>query len=70
MKITAAVCQAINEDIATLQFREILLPAPGPDEVQISIKACSVNFTDILMMQGKYQFKPPIPFTPGGGSCR
>ena len=41
------------------------LSAPGAGEVQIELKACAVNFTDLLMIQGKYQFKPPLPFAPG-----
>ena len=43
------------------------LPAlePGPKQVVVSVKACSVNFPDTLMIQGLYQFKPPMPFSPG-----
>ncbi len=39
---------------------------PGADEVVVSVKACGVNFPDTLIVQGKYQFKPPFPFSPGG----
>jgi len=35
-------------------------------EVVISVKSCGVNFPDTLIIQGKYQFKPPFPFSPGG----
>jgi len=38
---------------------------PGPGQVVISVKACGVNFPDTLIIQGKYQFKPPMPFSPG-----
>lgn len=38
---------------------------PGPGEVVIDVKAASVNFPDVLVIQNKYQFKPPLPFTPG-----
>ena len=38
---------------------------PGPGEVVISVKAASVNFPDVLIIQNKYQFKPPLPFSPG-----
>ncbi len=41
-------------------------PSPGPDEVLIQVRACGVNFPDLLMIQNKYQFKPPLPFSPGG----
>ncbi|MCZ6503175.1 MAG: NADPH:quinone oxidoreductase family protein [Gammaproteobacteria bacterium] len=66
MKIKTALCHMISEDISILKLQEEDLPEPGDDEVQISVKACAVNFTDILMIQDKYQFKPPLPFAPGG----
>jgi len=37
----------------------------GPGEVVIAVKACGVNFLDGLLVQGKYQLKPPLPFSPG-----
>ena len=48
-----------------LVYEEIDSPKPGKKEVLISIKACSVNFPDTLIIQGLYQFKPAVPFTPG-----
>ncbi len=59
-------CHEINDDISTVSLDDIDLPAPGDGEVQVAIKACAVNFPDILMIQGKYQFAPPLPFAPGG----
>ena len=41
-------------------------PTPGPDEVLIDIKAAGLNFPDVLVIQGKYQFQPEMPFIPGG----
>jgi NADPH:quinone reductase len=41
-------------------------PKPGKGEVLVSVKACGVNFPDTLIIQGKYQFKPELPFSPGG----
>ncbi len=38
---------------------------PAPGEVQISVAACGLNFADLLMRDGKYQEKPPLPYTPG-----
>lgn len=38
----------------------------GPGEVVVTVKACGVNFPDTLIIQGKYQFKPEMPFSPGG----
>ncbi|GAB5501561.1 NADPH:quinone oxidoreductase family protein [Pyruvatibacter sp.] len=56
---------ALSEDITDVVIEDIDLPTPGDGEVQIRIRACAVNFPDLLMVQGKYQFKPPMPFTPG-----
>lgn len=50
----------------SLQLAAIPEPAPGPGEVRIRVRACGVNFPDVLMIQNKYQFKPPLPFSPGG----
>nr|WP_236017301.1 NADPH:quinone oxidoreductase family protein [Roseivirga sp. E12] len=41
-------------------------PKPGPSQVLIKVKACGVNFPDTLIIQDKYQFKPELPFAPGG----
>jgi NADPH2:quinone reductase len=49
----------------SLRFEDIDSPRPGPGEVVISTKAASVNFPDVLIIQNKYQFKPPLPFSPG-----
>lgn len=55
----------LSDDIGVLRMDEIELPPPGPGELRLRLKACSVNFPDILMVQGKYQFKPGLPFAPG-----
>ena len=44
---------------------EVDLPPPGADEVRIDVLACSVNFGDTLIVLGKYQEKPELPFAPG-----
>ena len=64
--IRAVECSAINEDIGSVAVVERTLDEPRPGEVQVRLKACAVNFPDLLMIQGKYQFKPPLPFAPGG----
>ncbi|MBT8220742.1 MAG: NADPH:quinone oxidoreductase family protein [Bacteroidia bacterium] len=46
-------------------LKDVPSPVPGPKQVLITVKACSVNFPDTLMVQGLYQFKPPLPFSPG-----
>ena len=40
-------------------------PIPEPDQVVVDVYAASINFPDTLQIQGKYQFQPPMPFTPG-----
>ncbi len=40
-------------------------PQPGPDEVLIRTEAAAINFPDLLMIEGKYQVKPDLPFVPG-----
>ena len=48
-----------------LLWKDVPTPQPGPGEVRIAIRAASLNFPDILIVQGKYQFKPALPFVPG-----
>lgn len=55
----------LSDDISVLQLDEVELPPPDPGEIRVALKACSINFPDILMVQGKYQFKPALPFAPG-----
>jgi len=49
----------------TMSFEELPPPDPGPGELRIRNQASALNFFDILQVQGKYQVKPPLPFTPG-----
>ena len=51
--------------IDALTWKEMPTPAPGEGEVLIEIKAASLNFPDILIVQNKYQMKPALPFVPG-----
>jgi NADPH2:quinone reductase len=48
-----------------LEYRDLPAPAAGAGEVVVSVKAASVNFPDVLIIADKYQFKPPLPFSPG-----
>lgn len=48
-----------------LAVEEVPSPRPGPGQVLLDVKAASLNFPDILMAQGLYQVKPPLPYTPG-----
>ncbi|MEP6391684.1 MAG: NADPH:quinone oxidoreductase family protein [Halioglobus sp.] len=65
MKIQTMQCDALSPDIASVKLVEQVLLAPADDEVQIRVYACAVNFPDLLMIQGKYQYKPELPFAPG-----
>ena len=49
-----------------LVVEEVPSPAAGKGEVRIDVHAAAVNFPDLLIIQNKYQFKPPLPFSPGG----
>jgi NADPH2:quinone reductase len=48
-----------------LAYAEVPDPVPGPGEVLLDVRAIGCNFFDILMVQGKYQVRPPFPFSPG-----
>lgn len=51
--------------VEALTWKELPTPQPGAGEVLIAIKAASLNFPDLLIVQNKYQIKPPLPFVPG-----
>jgi NADPH2:quinone reductase len=50
----------------TLAVQKIPDPTLSPNQVLIAVEACGVNFPDVLIIQNKYQFKPELPFAPGG----
>lgn len=50
----------------TLTLGELPDPVAGPGQVLVAVKAASINFPDVLIIEDKYQFKPPRPFAPGG----
>jgi NADPH2:quinone reductase len=60
----AVVCKEFGPP-EQLVIEDLPSPAPGPGEVVISMRAASLNFPDVLIVQNKYQFKPPLPFSPG-----
>ncbi|WP_017938097.1 NADPH:quinone oxidoreductase family protein [Zestomonas thermotolerans] len=61
----AVLCKAFGP-ADSLVLEEVASPVPKPSEVLIDIHAAGVNFPDTLIIEGKYQFKPPFPFSPGG----
>jgi NADPH2:quinone reductase len=64
MLMKAVLCKQYGPP-ESLVIEELASPVPGPGEVVVSVKAASVNFPDFLIIQNKYQFKPPLPFSPG-----
>ena len=52
-------------NVDALRWQELPTPVPKAGEVLVEIKAASLNFPDLLIVQNKYQFKPPLPFVPG-----
>lgn len=61
----AVVCSEFAP-IDQLRIEERPDPEAGPGKVVVAVRAAGVNFVDGLFVQGKYQIKPPLPFTPGG----
>ena len=49
----------------TLVLSELPSPKAGPGQIVVAVKACGVNFPDVLIIENKYQFKPALPFAPG-----
>lgn len=60
----AILCRSFAP-IDALTLETVEPPVPGPGEVVIDVAAAGINFLDGLMVQGKYQTKPPFPFSPG-----
>lgn len=61
----AVLCRAFGPP-EHLVLEEVASPEPKKNEVLIDVHAAGVNFPDTLIIKGKYQFKPPFPFSPGG----
>ena len=60
----AVVCKQYGPP-ESLVVEELPSPRPGRGEAVVSVRAASLNFPDVLIIQNKYQFKPPLPFSPG-----
>ena len=61
----AVLCKAYGPP-ESLVIEDVPSPKADAGQVVISVKAAGVNFPDLLVIQNKYQFKPPLPFSPGG----
>jgi NADPH2:quinone reductase len=62
--VKAVLCKAYGRP-ESLVVEELPSPRPAAGEVVIAVKAASVNFPDVLIIENKYQLKPPLPFSPG-----
>jgi NADPH:quinone reductase len=60
----AVLCRSFGPP-ESLVVEDVPSLVPGPDDVIIAARAASVNFPDVLIIQNKYQLKPPLPFSPG-----
>lgn len=61
-------CESL-EGVQGLRWRNLPTPAPQAGEVRVRIHAASLNFPDLLIVEGKYQVKPHLPFVPGSEFC-
>jgi NADPH2:quinone reductase len=61
----AVVCHALAPNLEGVRVEERAPPEPGPGEVLVRMRAASVNFPDVLMAEGKYQYRPEPPFVMG-----
>ncbi len=60
----ALVCEAYGP-VENLVYRDLPDPVPGEGEILVAVRAIGVNFPDGLLVEGKYQSRPPCPFAPG-----
>jgi NADPH:quinone reductase len=58
------ICRAWGP-VHDLQLTEVPPPTPGPGQLVIDVKATGVNYADSIMVAGRYQTRPPLPFSPG-----
>ena len=58
------VCREFGS-LDSLTVEELPDPDPGPGEIVVEVRAASVNYPDALMVQGRYQVRPDLPFVPG-----
>ncbi len=61
----AVLCKSYGPP-ESLVLENIAAPIAGPGEVLVDVHASALNFPDVLMIEGKYQSQPPMPFSPGG----
>lgn len=57
--------ERLSDDLSGVMLADVPAPARHPGEVLVAVRAASLNFPDLLMTRGGYQFKPEVPFTSG-----
>jgi NADPH2:quinone reductase len=62
--VRAVLCREFGPP-ESLTVEDVDEPTPADGQVVVDVRACSVNFPDVLIIQNLYQFKPPLPFSPG-----
>src|SRR2546430_16707044 len=60
----ALICRAWGP-VDDLALEDVAPPRPGPGQLVIDVKATGVNYADSIMVAGRYQTRPPFPFSPG-----
>ncbi|MFP3444692.1 NADPH:quinone oxidoreductase family protein [Pseudomonas sp. SIMBA_067] len=61
----AVLCKTLGP-ARDLVLEDVASPQPRKNEILLDVQAAGVNFPDTLIIEGKYQFQPPLPFSPGG----
>lgn len=61
-----ALLSKVSGGPESLELSELPDPVAGPGQVVIAVRACAINYPDVLIIEDRYQFKPPRPFAPGG----
>jgi len=61
----ALLCSSFGP-LEDLKLAEVEVPCPGKGQLAVAVAAAGINFPDLLVIQGKYQGRPELPFTPGG----
>ena len=65
VKIIKALLSTQPGDPDTLELVDIDAPSPGKGELAVRVLACAINYPDVLIIEDKYQMRPPRPFAPG-----
>jgi len=63
--VKALVVETLSDDLSGVRLKDFDPPSPAPHELVVAIRAASLNYPDLLMTRGAYQFKPDLPFVAG-----